>query len=307
MGTTSQITNASVARSGLPQELVNASLHPAGVPHIQNVVSGPVSRSMTPHGFQPGHGRPVSEPMSSPGLHHPQTTAAASFLNKLNNKNTIEKQPPGEEFNHAILYLNKIKARYSDEPNVYKQFLDILQTYQKEQKHVQDVGSFCPHYVVRVNFFGRLSHRYTSRFRCCSKTHPTCSQSLRISYLMPFLRTSVPEECCHSLPQNQVPLMLQERNLHRHPSATENEYQKRIQHLYFLQKLYHHGYVLHDNVVEFFYFIFLVFLLPSSRRRRSIIIALKTNLRHSLHTQSLTHLLKPMFSPSVKVLPHILT
>lgn len=95
---------------------------------------------MTPHGFQPGHGQPLSEAMSSPGLHHPQTTAAASFLNNLNNKNTIEKQPPGEEFNHAILYLNKIKARYSDEPNVYKQFLDILQTYQKEQKHVQDVS-----------------------------------------------------------------------------------------------------------------------------------------------------------------------
>jgi paired amphipathic helix protein Sin3a len=104
---------------------------------------------MTPHGFQPGHGQPLSESMSSPGLHHPQTTAAASVLNNLNNKNTIEKQPPGEEFNHAILYLNKIKARYSDEPNVYKQFLDILQTYQKEQKHVQDVSLSCAQYSVR--------------------------------------------------------------------------------------------------------------------------------------------------------------
>lgn len=154
MGTTTQTTNASVARPGLPPPgLVNASLHPAGVPHLQNVVGGPDSRPMTPHGFQPGHGQPVSEPISSPSLHHPQTTAAASFLNKLNNKNTIEKQPPGEEFNHAILYLNKIKARYADEPNVYKQFLDILQTYQKEQKHVQDVGLSCAHYSARVNFY----------------------------------------------------------------------------------------------------------------------------------------------------------
>ena len=141
MGTTTQTTNASVART----PPVNTSLHPAGVPHTHG---GPGSRSMTPHGFQPGHGQPLSESMSSPGLHHPQTTAAASVLNNLNNKNTIEKQPPGEEFNHAILYLNKIKARYSDEPNVYKQFLDILQTYQKEQKHVQDVSLSCAQYSV---------------------------------------------------------------------------------------------------------------------------------------------------------------
>ena len=146
MGTTTQTTNASVARTGLSHPgLLNPSLYPAG---IQNV-GGPGSRSMTPHGFQPGHGQPIPELMCSPGLHHPQTTAAASFLNNLNNKNTIEKQPPGEEFNHAILYLNKIKARYSDEPNVYKQFLDILQTYQKEQKHVQDVRSSYTHQDAR--------------------------------------------------------------------------------------------------------------------------------------------------------------
>nr|GAT61008.1 predicted protein [Mycena chlorophos] len=49
-----------------------------------------------------------------------------------------QQQPPGE-FNHAIQYLNKIKARYAEEPNIYKQFLDILQQYQKEQKNLQDV------------------------------------------------------------------------------------------------------------------------------------------------------------------------
>ena len=137
--------------------------------------------------------------------------------------------------------------------------------------------------------------------------HPTYSQSSKISYLMPFLRTSVPAEYLFpSLRQdfgNQVHLMAQERNLHRYPSVTENEYQRKMQHLYFLRKLYHHGYVLHDDVVGLFLLSFLVFL-SSSRKGRSIIITLRTN---SLHTQSLTLLLKPMFSPSVKVLPHILT
>ncbi|CAG8581934.1 154_t:CDS:10 [Ambispora leptoticha] len=45
------------------------------------------------------------------------------------------------EFNHAINYVNKIKNRFSTEPDTYKQFLEILQTYQKEQKPIQDVYS----------------------------------------------------------------------------------------------------------------------------------------------------------------------
>ncbi|CAK7263490.1 Transcriptional regulatory protein sin3 [Sporothrix epigloea] len=54
-------------------------------------------------------------------------------------------QPPsGEkrgpvEFNHAISYVNKIKNRFQDKPEIYKQFLEILQTYQREQKPIQEV------------------------------------------------------------------------------------------------------------------------------------------------------------------------
>src|SRR5699024_3417210 len=39
------------------------------------------------------------------------------------------------EFNHAINYVNKIKNRFQQQPEVYKQFLDILQNYQKEQRN----------------------------------------------------------------------------------------------------------------------------------------------------------------------------
>ncbi|KAF8665510.1 hypothetical protein AX16_000524 [Volvariella volvacea WC 439] len=81
---------------------------------------------------------PLQDTSFSPGYQNPQTTAAASFLGNLGNKGSVEKQPAGE-FNHAIQYLNKIKAWYADDPNIYKQFLDILQTYQKEQRHIQDV------------------------------------------------------------------------------------------------------------------------------------------------------------------------
>lgn len=49
-----------------------------------------------------------------------------------------EKRAP-VEFNHAISYVNKIKNRFSSQPDIYKQFLEILQTYQRESKPIQDV------------------------------------------------------------------------------------------------------------------------------------------------------------------------
>ncbi|SCZ99390.1 BZ3500_MvSof-1268-A1-R1_Chr3-1g05987 [Microbotryum saponariae] len=46
---------------------------------------------------------------------------------------------PPMEFNHAINYVNKIKNRFVREPDTYKAFLEILQTYQKEGRAIQDV------------------------------------------------------------------------------------------------------------------------------------------------------------------------
>lgn len=42
------------------------------------------------------------------------------------------------EFNHAITYVNKIKVRFQSQPEKYKRFLEILHTYQKEQKVSKD-------------------------------------------------------------------------------------------------------------------------------------------------------------------------
>jgi paired amphipathic helix protein Sin3a len=71
----------------------------------------------------------------------------------------LEKRGP-VEFNHAISYVNKIKVRlrasiiqvngeseahmilqnrFATQPDIYKQFLEILQTYQRESKPIQDV------------------------------------------------------------------------------------------------------------------------------------------------------------------------
>ncbi|KAG6865516.1 hypothetical protein C0991_001836 [Blastosporella zonata] len=64
-----------------------------------------------------------------------QTTAAASVLDDM------ESNPTGipAEFNHAIQYIKDIKARFLDDVNTYKQFLDILQPYMKEESNIQEV------------------------------------------------------------------------------------------------------------------------------------------------------------------------
>ena len=43
------------------------------------------------------------------------------------------------EFGHAINYVNKIKSRFSNQPDIYKSFLEILHTYQKQQKNIKEV------------------------------------------------------------------------------------------------------------------------------------------------------------------------
>jgi paired amphipathic helix protein Sin3a len=48
-------------------------------------------------------------------------------------------QPPPVEFDHAISYVTTIKRRFANDPTTYHQFLDILHTYQKEQRGIKQV------------------------------------------------------------------------------------------------------------------------------------------------------------------------
>jgi paired amphipathic helix protein Sin3a len=114
-------------------------------PHaFQPLPGGNISRSITPHAYQ-------HPPAPFDGTYSPIFTGtapsrnAAALLGNLNNNNPADHQSSGE-FNHAIQYLNKIKARYADDPNKYKQFLEILQTHHKEQRPSHNVRSsifFC--------------------------------------------------------------------------------------------------------------------------------------------------------------------
>ncbi|KAJ4046154.1 Transcriptional regulatory protein sin3 [Fusarium oxysporum] len=68
----------------------------------------------------------------------PTPSGQAGVNGNAANQTNMERRGP-VEFNHAISYVNKIKNRFQDKPEIYKQFLEILQTYQREQKPIQDV------------------------------------------------------------------------------------------------------------------------------------------------------------------------
>ncbi|KAI0315665.1 hypothetical protein OF83DRAFT_1061699 [Amylostereum chailletii] len=93
--------------------------------------SRPVTPGLHPH---PQHYPGIVTPFS-PGPHGAlSTTAMASVLGNMGNKAPVESRAANAgEFDHAIQYLNKIKTRFPDDPNTYKQFLEILQAYRKEQ------------------------------------------------------------------------------------------------------------------------------------------------------------------------------
>ncbi|GAB1524165.1 Transcriptional regulatory protein sin3 [Rhizoctonia solani] len=72
-------------------------------------------------------GGPPSPALASASIIHPDLA--------LTQKNA----PPKVEFNQAVNYVNKIKQRFASDPDTYKQFLEILQTYQKEQQPIAEV------------------------------------------------------------------------------------------------------------------------------------------------------------------------
>lgn len=155
-------------------------------PPVLPVGLGPGSRPATPmsHQLPPGASAFVDMPPApySPAMHGAQATAAANFLGGLGGlaSRAVEKAPAGE-FNHAIQFLNKIKIRFGDEPDTYKQFLEILQTYQKEQRQLHDVSWSYPEtapYLSHCVF----SHRSLRRYPCCSRMRPILWRSLRTSF-----------------------------------------------------------------------------------------------------------------------------
>ncbi|KAF3916821.1 hypothetical protein ABW20_dc0109105 [Dactylellina cionopaga] len=112
-----------------PQPLQPGLGQPSGVDtvsQLQNAVAAANGTGPLPQGAM--RQAPPNGPMGQPVQNGPLTPGA-----------DVKRGPV--EFNHAISYVNKIKTRFSSQPEIYKNFLEILQTYQRESKPIQEVYS----------------------------------------------------------------------------------------------------------------------------------------------------------------------
>ena len=89
--------------------------------------------------------------ISSPKSPSPQQTASNNLQPSSSNPSNNNQVQSQVEFGHAINYVNKIKSRFHNQPDIYKSFLEILHTYQKQQKNLKDVTYFNINLRIKVN------------------------------------------------------------------------------------------------------------------------------------------------------------
>jgi len=80
------------------------------------------------------HQLPSSMALPHGGMPQPQPPAKAT-----GRQFPADAPPAPVEFDHAINYVTTIKKRFSSEPETYKRFLEILHTYQQEQRGIKEV------------------------------------------------------------------------------------------------------------------------------------------------------------------------
>lgn len=110
-------------------------------------MTGPQPQNAYAHGI--GGPPPAAAPAQVPpplggGLPSFQALAPAQQPEALNapqaNQGSAAQQKKAPiEFDQAINYVTKIKTRFGKQPETYKAFLEILHTYQKEQKTIKEV------------------------------------------------------------------------------------------------------------------------------------------------------------------------
>ncbi len=67
------------------------------------------------------------------------------------------------EFNHAINYVNKIKNRFQGQPDVYKQFLEILHSYQKDQKAIKEGQRPTGPYLTEAEVYAKVAKLFRNQ------------------------------------------------------------------------------------------------------------------------------------------------
>ena len=102
--------------------------------HMANGTPGP--DKMTPGGHwdaQSPDGVPTPSSLQDP------SRGGGQFGNQPMQGSPPPAQHQAVEFDHAISYVTTIKKRFASDPNTYHSFLEILHTYQKEQRGIKEV------------------------------------------------------------------------------------------------------------------------------------------------------------------------
>eukprot|EP00594_Rhizosolenia_setigera_P008265 CAMPEP_0178955992 /NCGR_PEP_ID=MMETSP0789-20121207/9949_1 /TAXON_ID=3005 /ORGANISM="Rhizosolenia setigera, Strain CCMP 1694" /LENGTH=1418 /DNA_ID=CAMNT_0020637757 /DNA_START=123 /DNA_END=4379 /DNA_ORIENTATION=- len=150
----SRITGSSPLGVGRPQQQQNVQPHssmgkpqqPEGLQHHapQQQQQQQAQMRLPPHAQQ--QQQQVSQPSAlDQQPHHAipsRNVVASQQQQQPNNQQPGGPPPPPSqpvEFDHAINYVTTIKKRFASEPETYKSFLEILHTYQKEQRGIKEV------------------------------------------------------------------------------------------------------------------------------------------------------------------------
>ncbi|KAJ3114140.1 Transcriptional regulatory protein sin3 [Phlyctochytrium bullatum] len=128
----------------VPQQSIapSSGLPPQQGPPPPGFIGGPAPTPPQVLSGQPpssgGPGNPIGGPPAQTVAGAPTTPAPPPSAATPGGAASSQNKKAPVEFNHAINYVNKIKNRFAAEPETYKQFLEILQTYQKEQRPIQE-------------------------------------------------------------------------------------------------------------------------------------------------------------------------
>ncbi|KAK4683853.1 paired amphipathic helix protein Sin3a, partial [Tremellales sp. Uapishka_1] len=142
-----------------PPPFPNSQTHPPraapAVPGLPATTAPAVATSGTAVSSRPSGSTTAPPPGPLPIPSHsqhplppsgPSTPSAAQFLASGGLSGAPGSQAAGArgtaplvEFNHAISFVNKIKNRFNNDPDTYKQFLEILQTYQRDTRDIAEV------------------------------------------------------------------------------------------------------------------------------------------------------------------------
>ncbi|KAF8746822.1 Histone deacetylase (HDAC) interacting, partial [Rhizoctonia solani] len=117
--------------------IVHSTTLPPGLPPLP---ASPYYQAASPSTVHAVTALQASGPPLIPGA-TPLPSSALASASAIHPDSALAQKnaPPMVEFNQAVNYVNKIKQRFASDPDTYKQFLEILQTYQKEQRPIAEV------------------------------------------------------------------------------------------------------------------------------------------------------------------------